>query len=119
MTTNANLLLDDYVGVDPVTGATIRGEAHLRACLNAILSTLIGSLVMDRDFGSSTRERMDAPINADTIADIVADTAVAVRRWEPRVVLKRVVVSGAQIGALSVDLVVAVFGRTIILEGVV
>ncbi|MFC5372890.1 GPW/gp25 family protein [Brevundimonas faecalis] len=119
MITNANLLLDDFVGVDPTTGATIRGEAHLRACLNAILSTLIGSLVMDRDFGAKTRQRMDAPTNADTLADIVADTAVAVRRWEPRVILRRVIVRGADIGSLTVDLVVAVGGRTIILEGVV
>lgn len=119
MTTNANMLLDDFVGVDPVTGATIRGETHLRACLSTILSTHIGSLVMDRDFGSRTRAVMDAPINQNTTADLVAATAEAVRRWEPRVILKRVVVQAAQVGGLSLDLVVAVRGRTIILEGVV
>lgn len=119
MTTTANLLLDDFVGVDPITGATIRGEAHLRVCLNTLLSTHIGSLVMDRDFGSKTRAAMDAPINPHTAADLVASTAEAVRRWEPLVILKRVVVQAAEVGRMSLDLVVAVRGRTIILEGVV
>lgn len=119
MTTNANLLLDDYVGVDPVTGATIRGEAHLRACLADILATRISSCVMDRDYGSRGVALMDAPINSHTAADLVASTAEAVRRWEPRVVLKRVVLQAAEVGRLSMDLVVFVAGRTIILEGVV
>lgn len=119
MITNANLLLDDFVGVDPVTGATIRGEAHLRACLADILSTRIGSCVMDRDYGSRVPATLDAPINRHTVADVVAGTAEAVRRWEPRVTLKRVVVQGAEVGRLTMDLVVSVAGRTIILEGVV
>lgn len=119
MITNANLLLDDFVGVDPTTGATIRGEAHLRACLADILATRIGSCVMDRDYGSRVPTVLDAPINSHTAADLVASTAEAVRRWEPRVVLKRVIVQAAEVGRLSMDLVVAVRGRTIILEGVV
>lgn len=115
----SNRLLDDFIGVDPVTGQTIRGEQHLRRCLGDILSTRIGSRVMDRAYGSRVPALLDAPVNPNTAADLVASTAEAVRRWEPRVVLKRVVVRAAEAGGFALDLVVAVRGRILTLEGVV
>jgi hypothetical protein len=116
---SSGLLLDDFVGVSAVTGETIRGEAHLRQSITDILSTPIGSRVMDRDYGSRVPSLLAAPINAATVADLVASTAEAIRRWEPRVVLKRVAIQGAEVGRLSMDLVVIIKGRTVLLEGVI
>lgn len=112
-------LLEDFKGVDPVTGTLVSGDDHLRLSLRAILTTLIGSCVMDRDFGSRVPALLDAPIGPAVIADLVSATAEAIYRWEPRVVLKRVLVASAAAGRLSVDLLVEIKGRVVMLEGVI
>lgn len=112
-------LLSDYVGVSAVTGRTITGDAHLRQSLADILATPIGTRVMRRDYGSRVPELLDAPINPAVVADLVASTAEAIYRWEPRVKLKRVIVSTAEAGRLTLDLIVETQGRLVNLEGVV
>lgn len=116
----STLLLTDYVGVDRDTGLMISGEPHLLQCVRDVLGTFVGSRAMLRSYGTRTVQRLGAPINASTVADLVADTAQALRLWEPRVKLKRVVVSAASpIGGLNVDLIVQVDGREVRLEGVI
>lgn len=116
----SSLLLTDYVGVDRETGLTISGLPHLVQCVRDVVGTFIGSRAMLRDYGSKTVQRMGAPINASTIADVVADTAQALRLWEPRIKVKRVVVSAASAdGRLTADLIVQVDGREVRLEGVI
>lgn len=113
-------LLDDYVGLSAATGRAISGDDHLRQSLADILSTPIGSRVMDRDYGSRVPELLDAPMSPRLVADLVASTAEAIFRWEPRVRLKRVLVNAATVaGHLTLDLVVVVRGRELKLEGVV
>ncbi|PZO04853.1 MAG: phage baseplate protein [Alphaproteobacteria bacterium] len=111
--------LDDYRGLSAQTGGTVSGEAHLRQSIRDILTTPIGSRVMRRNYGSRIPELMDAPMNASIVADLVATTAQALRAFEPRITLKRVLVRAVSAGAVTLDLIVAVNGRELRLDGVV
>lgn len=111
--------LDDYRGLSADTGGVVAGDAHLRQSLRDLLTTPIGTRVMRRDYGSRIPELIDAPMNAGVLADLVATTAEAIRKFEPRIVLKRVVVRSIEAGRLTIDLFVAVNGRALKLDGVI
>lgn len=79
-------------GMNVATGAPIDGEAHLGQSIADILTTPIGSRVMRRDYGSLLFELIDMPFNAATRALLHAATAIALARWEPRLILRRVMI---------------------------
>ncbi len=92
-------------GVDATTGRPAAGEAHLRQSIRDILTTPLGSRVMRRTYGSRLFELVDAPLNAETIAAIVAASAEAIDRWEPRYRVRRIrVASAAGEGHVSLNL---------------
>ena len=91
-------------GVDAQTGERIAGEAHLRQSVRDILTTPIGSRVMRRTYGSRLFELVDAPLNAANIARIVAASAEALDRWEPRYRVRRIQVAAAGESHVSIDL---------------
>jgi phage baseplate assembly protein W len=82
------------LGMDRATGKRLSGDAHLAQSIGDILSTPIGSRVMRRDYGSMLFEMVDQPLNALGRLRIVAAVADALRRWEPRFLLKRVQLLG-------------------------
>ncbi len=45
---------------------------------------------MLREYGSDLPALVDKPINASLITGFIAATAIALARWEPRLLLKRV-----------------------------
>lgn len=81
-------------GMDVSTGKPISDEAHLAQSIADILSTPIGSRVMRRDYGSLLFELIDKPINGAIRLLLQAATAIALRRWEPRLQLTRVTLAG-------------------------
>jgi uncharacterized protein len=83
------------LGMSATTGAPIDGDAHLAQSIGDILSTPIGTRVMRRDYGSALFELLDAPLTPATRLLIFASTAIALRRWEPRLLLTRVGFSAA------------------------
>lgn len=92
-------------GMHRSTGKTLSGTAHIAQSIGDILSTPIGTRTMRRDYGSRLSELIDAPMNARTRLLIVAASAGAIRRWEPRVQLDQVSVSKATAdGALEITL---------------
>lgn len=92
-------------GMDARTGKAIDGEAHLAQSIGDILSTPLGSRVMLRDYGSLLFDLIDQPLNAATAMLIRAATAVAIRRWEPRIKVSRVALSGSPAaGDLSISI---------------
>jgi phage baseplate assembly protein W len=92
-------------GTDASNGAALSGIAHLRQSVSDILRTPLGSRVLRRDYGSRLMELVDAPLNAETIAEIVAATAEALDRWEPRLRVERVRVSEiSEGGRVSVEI---------------
>ncbi|WP_353653636.1 GPW/gp25 family protein [Porphyrobacter sp. YT40] len=76
------------------TGKPISDEAHLAQSIGDILSTPLGSRVMRRDYGSLLFELVDKPINGAIRLLLQAATAIALRRWEPRLQLTRVTLAG-------------------------
>ena len=84
------------IGMDAATGKPLEGDAHLAQSIGNILTTPIGSCVMRRDYGSALFELIDAPTNAIGRLRLIAATADAVRRWEPRIRLTRIAVAPAE-----------------------
>lgn len=87
-------------GTNVATGAPLTGEAHLAQSITDILATPLGSRVMRRDYGSLLFELIDRPINGAIRMLLHAATAIALRRWEPRLQLTRVLLEGAPQGGM-------------------
>lgn len=77
-------------GMDRNTGKPLDGLAHLIQSIVDILTTPIGSRVMRREYGSLLPQLADQPANQATSLALFAATADALRRWEPRIKLKKV-----------------------------
>ncbi|MET3723450.1 GPW/gp25 family protein [Sphingomonas trueperi] len=77
-------------GMDAATGKPLEGDAHLAQSIGRILSTPIGTRVGRRDFGSLIPELIDQPANPALRIRIFAATALALKRWEPRIRVTRV-----------------------------
>lgn len=82
------------IGMSATTGKPLSGAEHIAQSIGDILSTPLGTRVMRRDYGSVLFELIDQPANAATMMLLRAATAVALRRWEPRISLTRVSFSG-------------------------
>jgi len=75
-----------------------------------------------RDYGSNLPRLVDRPINASLVADLVAATAEALDRWEPRLRLEQVKVhSVSSEGRIELSLVgyYLLEGKRIEIEGLV
>lgn len=92
-------------GMNASTGQALSGNAHLAQSIADILGTPMGSRTMRRDYGSLLFDLLDQPINGALPMLLRAATAQAIRRWEPRLRLTRVGISGQpQQGALAVSI---------------
>lgn len=91
-------------GMDRNTGAALSDLDHIRQSINDILTTPIGTRVQRRDYGSMLPELIDAPLNESTKMKILGATAMAIRRWEPRVRLQRVQFLSLEANVLCLDL---------------
>lgn len=99
-------------GMNPATGRSISGLDHIRMCVGQILTTPIGSCIERRDFGSRLADLIDAPLNARTRLLVIASSAAAIRRWEPRLRISRIDLSmpADQPGLLTIDIDAIVTG---------
>lgn len=77
-------------GMQANTGTALSGIAHLRQSITDILTTPIGSRVMRRDYGSYLFELLDYTGNSNARLQLMAATADALIRWEPRLELTSV-----------------------------
>lgn len=92
------------IGTSRLTGRPIDQDEHLTQSITDILTTPKGSRVMRRDYGSRLPELIDAPMNGETIVDVFAATAEALDRWEPRLRLRRVEITGTAAGVMALRL---------------
>jgi len=106
----------DIVGVDRETGAPLSGIAHLKQSLADLLSTPLGSRRERPDYGSRLRRMVDLPTTRGWIADAQAEAARAIRRWEPRIQLRRVVIESVLDGRIGMRVVGEYVGATFVLE---
>jgi phage baseplate assembly protein W len=92
------------IGTNENTGKPLGGINHLRQSIRRLLTTPLGSRVMRRDYGSRLFQLVDAPLNTSTRMDLIASTADALRKWEPRFQLLNVSITGDETGVASVSL---------------
>lgn len=93
------------IGMHASNGKAISGNAHLAQSISDILSTPLGTRVMRRDYGSMLFELIDQPLNAATRMLVNAATAIAIKRWEPRIRLTAVAMSGGSAeGQLDIEI---------------
>jgi uncharacterized protein len=79
------------------TGRPIGTLDHISQSIGDILTTRIGSRVMRREYGSQLVDLIDQPGNPATQLLCYAAIAMALIRWEPRVRISRVELSGANL----------------------
>lgn len=91
-------------GVNAATGKRLSGTSHLRQSVLDILTTPVGSRVLLRDYGSLLPDLVDAPQDESTRVHIIAATAGALARWEPRLQVKTIAVRFAGAGAFDVTI---------------
>jgi len=84
-------------GMHRKTGKTIRDAvqlpAHLEQSLHDILSTLLGTRICRRNYGSLLPHLIDQPCNDIIKLKIMNASATAIIRFEPRLKIKQVQVS--------------------------
>jgi Phage baseplate assembly protein W len=92
--------------MDRTTGAAISDIEDVRQSIADILWTPLGSRVARRDYGSRLPDMIDQPANQANRTLMYAAVATALRRWEPRITLKRVAIVAveAQQGRFAVQL---------------
>ncbi len=107
-------------GTNAANGKRLDGVAHLRQSIIDILRTPIGSRVMRRDYGSELPRLVDAPINRETIMNIIAATASAIKRWEPRFSMQSATVVTAKPGSVEINIVGEYLpdGKVVTLDGI-
>ncbi|QDQ29349.1 hypothetical protein FNU76_15860 [Chitinimonas arctica] len=92
-------------GMNARTGAPLGDLAHIEQSVADILLTPIGSRVMRRDYGSLLPELIDYPATPSYQQKLIAATAMAILRWEPRIRPSRVIVhTGGLDGRTSIEL---------------
>ena len=91
-------------GMDRSTGKRIDSLKHLKQSINDILTTPIGSRVMRREYGSELFKLIDKPMSAQLNSDCIAASAKALRKWEPRITVKKITPVRVAPGSLEFDL---------------
>lgn len=77
-------------GMSRTDGTALSADAHLAQSIGDILTTPLGSRVMRRDYGSMLFDLIDQPLTSATRLLVYAASAAAIRRWEPRLRLRKV-----------------------------
>lgn len=83
------------LGMDRNTGMRLEGWPHVAQSIGDILTTRVGTRVERRPYGSDVPNLIDKPQNDDTIMNLFSEIAIALDRWEPRVLLKNIQVLSA------------------------
>ncbi len=76
-------------GINRLTGKTLDGWEHTWQSIHDIITTLIGTRVMRRDYGSEVPSLIDRPGTQERVVDVTMALAVALERWEPRFAIDR------------------------------
>lgn len=109
------------LGTSATTGKPLSGVEHLRQSIRDILTTPIGSRVMRREYGSQLFSLVDAPLNRSGVMDLIAATADALDRWEPRIQVTKVTPSSDGEGRVSISLegIYLPDGQAVSIDGIV
>ena len=78
------------IGMDSNTGRWLFDHEHLRQSIKKILTTLVGTRIERREFGSLIPDLVDSPGNDRLIILIYASVATALMLHEPRLKIQRI-----------------------------
>jgi len=81
-------------GMNRLTGAPLSGDDHLAQSCEDIVSTPLGTRTMRRDYGCILADLVDRPMNRATTLLASMGIALALARWEPRIVVRQVAIAG-------------------------
>lgn len=79
-------------GMSKTNGTLLTADDHLAQSVNDIVTTLIGTRICRRDYGSIVPVIIDQPANLTTKMQLISSTATALIRWEPRLKIQQVIV---------------------------
>mgnify|MGYP000067744505 CR=1 FL=1 len=80
-------------GISNLTSTALTKRNHIGQSVRDILTTPVGTRVKRREYGSYIYDLIDSPGNATGASQLIAATADAIERWEPRLDLQKVSVS--------------------------
>lgn len=92
-------------GINRTTGEMLGDYEHMGQRIQDLLTTPKGSRPHRREYGCDIYRYMDAPINQNVIADIVAEVADAINKWEPDFGLEKVNVLKMSPGQLEIEVI--------------
>ena len=98
-------------GMSATTGRPLDGADHIKQSITDVLTTRIGTRVMRRDYGSRLPELVDNPYSEILLADLFAETVIALKKWEPRVSIDQVSVQEV---AAEGRIVIALTGKNLL-----
>lgn len=101
----------NFTGINASTGKPITGAEHLKQSIRDILTTRIGTRIMRRNYGSRLPDLVDNPISEILKAEMFAESAEALSRWEPRFQLDRVYLESA---SAEGRIVIGIEGRILV-----
>lgn len=84
----------NLTGMGRAAGGVLSGDAHLIQSIGDIVSTPLATRLMRPDYGWLGMEILDRPLNRATALLLTSAAATALARWEPRVTVKKVAISG-------------------------
>lgn len=92
------------IGLDRNTGAVLTGWDECAQSIAVIVSTAIGSLVLNRPFGSNCRDLVDRPANSQTVGRFYGAIARALAKWEPGFKLSKVMLTAFSAGVATFNI---------------
>lgn len=109
------------IGMNKITGRQLSGIEHLQQSLTDLLTTPKGTRIMRADYGSDIPRLVDLPVNSELLLDLIAATADAIAKWEPRFKVSQVNFSTITESQVIISLSGKYLpeGRDVTLEGIV
>jgi Phage baseplate assembly protein W len=86
--------MTSLTGMNRLTGAPLSGDEHLAQSCEDIVSTPLGTRTMRRDYGCILADLVDRPTNRATALLASMGIALALAKWEPRIVVRQVTIAG-------------------------
>ena len=91
-------------GMDATTGKLIGGDKHLDQSIENIITTMLQTLVLRRDYGSNCVSLKDKLLNSTAVLKYYGCIADAIRKWEPRLILRRILARTEAEGKLFIEI---------------
>lgn len=82
------------MAMDRETGKEITGLAEIEQAVDEVLDTVPGDRIMRAEYGSALFDLVDVGLDQSGKAKIARAAGEALRRFEPRIVVKRIVPEG-------------------------